>query len=201
MSTDRRTLRILFVASLLVTLAYWLFLFSQGAPLSVTRQLADGTTVDQLPSSIVAFEFATTGTRAAEIVALWRDNDLLDVARDQVLFDFIFLFLYPTTIALGCLLVRRHFGPPDSRLHMRGQHLAKGQVMAGVCDALENMALLRVLGSEALQDAAAAASDLDFWARAAAIFAAIKFALVLAGIAYAATGLVRGLLARRGATT
>ncbi len=190
----RKTLWNLFAVALVATLAYWLFLMSQGKPLSVPQKLPDGTTVAELPGAIVAFEFAGTGPRAAKIVGLWREHGVLEVARDQILLDFVFLFLYPIAIGLGCLLARRHLGPPGSRLHTLGRTLAILQILAGNCDLAENWALLRILDAASTS----AAPSLALYAGAAAVFAGVKFALVLAGVGYAATGFVRWLWSKKG---
>ncbi len=179
MKMTRNTQWIWFAVALLATTAYWLFLYSQGASLSVPKELAGGTTAAELPGGIVAFEFAGTERRTAEIVDLWRRHGLLEIARDQIRLDFIFLLLYPTAIAFGCLLARRHLG---RRLSALGRTLARAQVLAAGFDALENWALLRILGSD---------SGLAIWAGSAAVFATLKFGLVLAGVCYAAAGLVR----------
>ena len=194
MEMTRKTQQILFAVAVLATIAYWLFLMAQGKPLSVPKQLVDGTTAAELPGAIVAFEFATTESRAAAIVDLWREHGLLEVARDQVRLDFVFLLLYPTAIALGCLLARRHLGNPASRFHTLGRTLARAQVLAGGCDAVENWALLRIL--DAAATSGAPASGLAAWAGSAAVFAAVKFGLVLAGVGYAAAGFLRWLRRR-----
>ncbi len=178
-----------FAASLVATLAYGLFLQVQGESLSASGEL---------PGAILDFEFAGSDCRAAEIVDLWRDQDLLEVATNQVRFDFLFLFLYPTAIAFGCLLARRHLGentsvPPEGGkwglLSALGGILARAQVLSGAFDAAENLALLRILDA-ATPGSVGAASGLATWA---AIFASLKFGLVLAGCGYAAAGFGRWL--------
>lgn len=187
----RKRQRILFATAVLVALTFWILLSLQGSSLSVARQLPDGTTTRELPANILAFEFAWSGQRAVEIVELWQANDLLDVARDQLRFDFVFLLLYPTAVALGCLLARHHLERTSPRLAALGRVLIPAQVLTAGFDAVENLALLRIL-----RDASATtgpAPDLGSWAAAAAIFATLKFTLLLAGIVYGAAGLVAWL--------
>ncbi len=187
----RKTQWIVFAVALPATIAYWLCLQSQGASLSVLKKLPDDTTTAELPGNILAFEFAGSGRRASEIVKLWSKHDLLEIARDQIRLDFIFLLLYPTAIAFGCLLARRHLGQPSSRYSALGRTLAKAQVLAAGFDALENWAMLRILGSAAASsDTASPAPGLATWAGSAAVFATLKFGLVLAGACYAVAGFV-----------
>ncbi len=169
----RKALWISFASFLLATFAHGLFLQLQGRSLSV---------LGELPGGIVAFELAGSERRATEIVELWRSKGLLEVASDQIRLDFLFLLLYPTAIALGCLLARRHLGRSSSRLSAWGRVLARAQVATAGFDAVENWALLRILGGES-----------GAWAATAAVFASLKFGLVLAGLLYAAAGCVRWL--------
>ncbi len=178
----RKTLWLLFAVALLATIACGLCLHIQGRSLSVSRELPDGTTEAAVPGSIVAFELAGSERRAARIVDLWRQEGLLEVAANQIRLDFLFLLLYPTAIALGCLLARRHLGRSSSRLSAWGRVLARAQVATAGFDAVENWALLRILGGES-----------GAWAATAAVFASLKFGLVLAGLLYAAAGCVRWL--------
>lgn len=107
----------------------------------------------------------------------------------------VFLFLYPIAIGLGCLLARRHLGPPASRLHALGRTLAHLQILAGGCDAAENWALLWILDAAT---SGAPVSDLAGPAGSAAAFAAVKFGLVLAGVGYAAAGFLGWLKKTQG---
>ena len=181
----RKNLRLLFAASVVVASACWLLLFFQSRSLSVPKQLADGSTVNELPANILAFEFAWTDPRAEEIRSLWQTNGLLEVATAQLRLDFIFLLLYPTAVALGCLLARRHLGR-HSWLATAGRILPPAQVLTAGFDAVENLALLQILGGAPGRPA----PDLAIWAATAGICATLKFSLLLAGIAYGVAGFV-----------
>ncbi|MCB1037432.1 MAG: hypothetical protein KDD47_26615, partial [Acidobacteria bacterium] len=72
-------------------------------------------------------------------------GDLRYLAYRQLWWDFVFLFLYPAALGLGCLLARNRFEKwPWAKL--LGLILARAQIVAGLFDAGENLALLRVLG-------------------------------------------------------
>ena len=97
----------------LVTVGVAYALSRQGKPLST----------DKLPNGILEIEVPWSTERATEVVASWERKDLLPVARKQVYYDFLFLVLYPLSLAcawlagsvpvklsmLGVLVSRRDF--------------------------------------------------------------------------------------------
>lgn len=116
-------------------------------------------------------------------------KDLLPTVFRQLVVDFGFLLLYPLALGLGCLLASRQlrlFGYGE----VVGRALAAGQLVAGFCDLVENLALLRLLH---LFQEPGSVARID-WGRMAAIFAATKFALVGLGIVFCAAAFVRWLL-------
>lgn len=134
---------------------------------------------------IVAFELAGSQDRADEILAEWGE-DGQDAAREQLLIDFAFLVAYGTFLVLAVAAIRDRVGRRGRpRLAAIGAVIVPFGALAAACDAVENGCLLAVL------DGAGPAFPL-----LAAIFAAIKFALLAAAISYLVVGLALSLRAR-----
>ena len=127
-------------------------------------------------ASIIDFELAGTLSKAQTIMAGWGEANK-QVARQQTYVDFVFLVLYPLTIALGCGLAARQFSA-GSWLVTVGLYLAWAQLAAGLLDAIEDVALLRLL--EGAQN-----PNLPLLARLCAL---PKFAIVILGLIYVLIG-------------
>jgi len=131
------------------------------------------------PLGIVSYEFIESTENAAAIIASWREAGAIGYAWASFILDFPFLLLYSTTIALGCLWtsdVLRDRALPFAAI---GLPLAWGQWLAAVLDATENTALMILLMQ---------ANQTDPWPAISYGCAAIKFALVGAGLLYALYG-------------
>ena len=139
---------------------------------------------DASPSGIIGFELAGTAARAAAILASW-DAAARAAARTQTLWDFLlYIPLYVVTLSAWAAWGAKR--APSRRLERLGVALAWAMLAAGALDALENRELLAQLAHGA---------DGDRAARAAAC-AALKFAIVVATLAYALVVAIR-LGARR----
>ncbi len=131
----------------------------------------------EAPLGIVSFEFAGDLDTTRAILSSWGEDGRLRAALALGL-DFLFLVLYAAAIALACGRVAERWGSPETPAHRLGVALAWGALLAGALDAVENTAgVMLLLGSQAAA-----------WAPLAAVCAALKFALVAAGLAYAAIG-------------
>jgi len=128
------------------------------------------------PHGIVSFEFAGDRASADRMLEAWGSQGRRAAARSLRL-DFVFLAAYAPGLALLCAAVADRARAVRSGWAAPGALLAWGQLAAGGLDALENLALLRVLGGS---------SD-DAWPALAAACAWPKFALVAAGLVYLAT--------------
>ena len=137
---------------------------------------------------IVTFELSGGQDRADEILAEWGEEGR-DAAREQLWIDYAFMLAYGTFLALACAAVRDLCRNRNLRRLTRAGTIAiwLGPLAAGF-DALENACLLLTV------DEAGAAFPL-----LATIFAACKFALLAAAIAYLLAGIV-GALANRVST-
>jgi hypothetical protein len=98
----------------------------------------------------VSLELARTPAAADEIVQSWRARGLIGAARRNIWVDFLFLTIYSTSLALLVTLSARAAVATALVERRRGE--AAGAVgalamwTAGALDAVENVALLRMLG-------------------------------------------------------
>ncbi|MBA2448682.1 MAG: patatin-like phospholipase family protein [Chloroflexi bacterium] len=132
----------------------------------------------EAPWGIVSLELAVSATDADAIVRSWDRQGLRDRAIRDTWLDYLFVLLYATFLGLGCLLTAnllRAQGWPGGLL---GTPLARGIVLAGALDIVENVALLVMLGGAVS----------DFWAALARVCAIPKFVLIAAGAAYTLLG-------------
>lgn len=156
-----------FLASLGLTLAVWLLLSVADAPLRTAAA----------PAGIVSFELAGTVARADSILASWGPRQR-EAAAFGLGLDFLFLFLYPITISLACRIVARRLAARWPRLSLAGTAIALAVPLCIALDAIENVALWRILALGATAP----------WPTVAAAAAYPKFALVLLGIGFATLG-------------
>ncbi|HKP91584.1 MAG TPA: hypothetical protein VJT75_16580 [Thermoleophilaceae bacterium] len=104
-----------------------------------------------------------------------------DAARTSLYLDYPYLVFYGLFFAAACLVVAERAaerGMP--RLARPGRPLAVGALVGAACDAVENVALLRVLAGHTAEP----------WPGIAYGFAAAKFALTFAAAVYAIVGFV-----------
>ena len=141
----------------------------------------------ECPQGIVSFELAGDETTAEEIIASWDARARL-VAAFGLGIDYLFLVVYSTTIALGCVWAAGVLGAVSPALAALGMLLAWGQWLAAVLDAIENVALWTLLRDGVRPP----------WPAVAWWCAAPKFALVVAGILFTlAAAVVRLARGRR----
>jgi len=148
---------------ILASIAAAALLSMQGQPLAT-----------EVPGGILAYEFAWNGARAQEILTAWKD--LSATLRQQLWWDFGFMALYPLAFAFACGMLAVH-DPSSAAI---GSFIACAVLLAAPLDAVENIALLRMLD----------AAPSDALARLAAVCAGLKFALVLAAFGYLVLGLI-----------
>ncbi len=132
-----------------------------------------------LKPSVVSFEFAWTRRRAAKILEKW--DDKLAIARKQVKVDFAFLVAYPSALSLGCAMLADSGVGAMAAL---GTAVAWAVLLAAPLDAVENLALLRMLdrGADGRM------------ALLAGLCASVKFVLVIAATVYlAAAGVLAAI--------
>ena len=159
-----------------------LTLLMMGVLTALTQSLRDRGKVRFLGreyGGIVGLELAGEADDARELIGSWEETDRAAAAASVGL-DYPFILLYSSTLGLGCLMAGDRLRASGWPLAGAGRWLAWGQSVAGILDAVENVALLAML-------IGAVASP---WPRLAQVCAVPKFLLVAAGIVYGAAGLV-----------
>ncbi len=133
--------------------------------------------------TIVEFELAGSVSNARAIIDAWNETDRIR-AGFSLGFDYLYMPVYATTIALACVLAAGVLTSKTWR--SMGGLLAWGLWAAAIFDAIENVALFtELLGNNVAP-----------YPQMAQICAAIKFGLILAGLLYVAVGLVMRLVRR-----
>jgi len=160
-----------FAGLVLVTVGVAYALGQQGKPL----------TTNTLPNGILEIELPWSTQRAAEVVALWKQEGLLPVARKQVYADFLFLLLYPLALSFACAWLA---GSAPGTLGLLGILVAWGVLLASPLDAIENLAILRMLSG----------SQRAPLPQIATIAATLKFTLVFGAFGYLGIGGLRALI-------
>ncbi len=92
------------------------------------------------PYGIISFELAGSVEKAQQIIDSW-DQDARLYAAFSLGFDYLFMLLYSTTIALACLWGGRALQARDIPGYRIGIFLAWGLWLAAVLDGIENIAL------------------------------------------------------------
>ena len=128
------------------------------------------------PNGIVSFELAGTPQKAESILQSWDSRAQLFAAFSLGI-DYLFIFSYGLTISLGILMAGAKHGGKFAQL---GALLGWGILLAGLLDAIENLALWRTL----------IGAGTDTCPTIAASSATIKFALILFALGFALTGWV-----------
>jgi hypothetical protein len=131
------------------------------------------------PQGIFSFEFAGTVEKATEILASWKAQEVLPYAAFIQGLDFLFLVVYSTTLALGCVWAKRVICERGWPLVSPGVPLAWGQWLAAGFDAVENVALGALLFGRPAAP----------WPQVAWGCAAVKFTLIFLGAVYLFYGL------------
>ncbi len=158
---------------LLGTIAMIVVMYKTGASLK---------TVDT-PHGIVDLEFAYNSSKVAVVLDAWRLTDPLQTCGincDAVLntwLDFIFLFFYAGFLFLACKKIAAKIKGPVARA---GNIIAKGALLAGFLDILENAGMLLTLGYNGSSTIAFATTFVSI----------IKWGLALLAVLYVLTGLI-----------
>jgi hypothetical protein len=114
------------------TIAMMVFLRRHGSPLDV----------DDV-HRIIALELAPTRLGATHIVEIWQKHRLIELALEDIRFDYAFIALYSTTLAFACF-----FGGTvlSGWLARAGPKLAWSMWLAGLMDVIENLGMTAELG-------------------------------------------------------
>ncbi len=154
---------------------FYIASFSSLVVLSALTALGAPMFTDAAPQGMVSFELARTLDVAQAMLASWSAHTQILIAFSLGL-DYLFLLLYPLSIALGCALIAARLERRWAFHASVGFALAWLQPAAGVLDAVENYALVKLLLGH----------HQEFWPALAYYAAVPKFVIVGSGLLYAA---------------
>lgn len=122
-----------------------------------------------VPEGILAYEFAWSAQKAESILVSWAA--LKETVRQQLIWDFGFLVAYPLLFSLACAMLA---DSPSNKMAMVGVFISWAVLAAMPLDAIENLALLRMLDTGADK----------LLAQLAGICAGLKFTVVYSALGY-----------------
>lgn len=129
-------LLLIFLVLIAGTIAMMIVLGRHGAPLKTKGGY-----------KIVCLELAPNRDRASTVVAAWRDNRLLELALEDIRFDYAFIALYTATLALACFYGSILWGGLlGGWLARAGLILGLAMFVAGLMDVFENLGMTAEVG-------------------------------------------------------
>jgi len=134
------------------------------------------------PNGIVSFEFAKTIETSDLIISSWNANAKMNAGLSLGI-DFLFLFAYSIFFVTACLMIANNFNQ-SHLVYKIGIVLAYLLLIAGICDAIENIALIKLL----------LGSTNEIYPLIAFYFASIKFSIIAVGILYIIPGYLYKLI-------
>lgn len=149
---------------------FWTALGSTALAAAVLQYLDAPLKTTAAPLGIVSFELAGTQKQVQAILVSWDSYARLHAAF-SLGFDYLFMLLYTTTIALGLIWQTERVSTLGKRL---GVGLAWSMGIAGIADATENVLLWKILLERAP----------DFFPPLARIAAITKFVLIILALFY-----------------
>lgn len=172
--------RALFLVSLILTLILMRVMNTLGAVLINATA----------PSGVISFELAGDLATIERMLASWDVSALQRLAFSLGL-DFFYLLMYATSISLACLWAGRVWRRAGWKGLNFGVWAAWGLWLAAALDAVENIALTRLLFGERL----------DWLPLVARWVATFKFGLILLGLLVVVLGLLVFLISPRSRAT
>ena len=130
------------------------------------------------PDGIVSFELAKNMEMIQSILSSWDFYAKINASLSLGI-DFLFLIVYALFFATACYLVAQSFSN-NKWIYNTGMLLAKLQFVAGLFDAIENIALTKLL----------LGSSNNTLPLIAYYFASTKFLILIIGIIYIIVGLL-----------
>ena len=134
----------------------------------------------EAPNGILNLEFAYNTAKTTPIIISWASinhADVIAAAKINTWWDFVFLFFYAGFLFLACKKIATKTTGSFSRA---GKLIAKGALIAGFLDIIENSGMLLTLSN---QGSSAIAFCTTF-------FSIIKWALAIIAVLYMLTGLL-----------
>ena len=134
------------------------------------------------PSGIISFELAKDYDQSIAIISSWDLNAKVNAGLSLGI-DFLFLVVYSIFFSTACYLVAQKYINKINLLYRIGLLIAKLQFVAALFDAIENIALIKLL----------LGSNNSIYPTIAYYFASIKFIIIAIGIIYIIIGLLTAL--------
>jgi hypothetical protein len=160
----------LLIASIILTIGWAVFMKIEIRPLTT--------------DDIVRFEFAGTIDKVTFLLNDWREKGSLKLVMHSIYLDFVFIFLYTSALALGCLTFPSLTGKIN--LMNWGMRLYRFSLYAGLSDFLENLCLMKLLHG----------AQNSFYPMAAWGFAFVKFSIIVAVLVFLFRCILQWALAR-----
>ena len=131
------------------------------------------------PNGIVSFELAKDINTSISIVSSWDLNAKINAGLSLGI-DFLYLFIYSIFFATSCFLISQIYFNKNNWMYKTGLILTKLQFVAAFFDAIENIALIKLL----------IGSNNGIYSSIAFYFASIKFLIIAIGIVYIIVGFI-----------
>jgi hypothetical protein len=175
-AADSRMLWIIFL--ILLFLAAWVGIFKADPHLENKK----------FKRPMLAFELAGSVEESRRVLELSEEGDqrAREKFRTALLWDFVFIFLYPASTAVACFIATRFLSARGIIDFKYGLMIMCLQLLAAILDVTENFALLRILRGPIESP----------WPQIARWCSIPKFVIVGAGTLYALTGGVTWLITR-----
>jgi hypothetical protein len=152
---------------------FWAFFLFTLAVMFCLNLVGKALITTDAPYGIISYELAGSVEKAQWIIDSWDQGARL-YAAFSLGFDYLFMVLYSTTIALACLWGGRVLQARNMPGYIIGILLAWGLWLAAVLDGIENIALsLSLFNSPAAP-----------WPQVAQISALLKFGLIFLGLIF-----------------
>lgn len=121
-----------------------LFIFFIGtiAMIYVMVKTGSGLKNSITPSGIIDLEFAYNTTKTNTVINSWKQNDKINDAIKNTYWDFVFLFFYSGFLFFACKRIACFTKGPVAKA---GNLFARGALLAGCFDVLENIGMLLTL--------------------------------------------------------
>ena len=126
---------------------------------------------------ILDLEFAYNTAKASTVINAWTSSGSIAAAKLNTWLDFLFLFFYSFFLFFACKIIAQIF---DGAIAKAGHLIAKGALLAGLLDILENTGMLLTLNGHT-------SASIAFLTT---FFSVIKWALALVAVLYILTGVL-----------
>lgn len=132
---------------------------------------------DEAPMGILNLEFAYNTSKTNPIINSWQQTDNIEAAKINTYWDFFFLFFYAGFLFFVCKKIAANI---KGFTALAGNIIAKGAIIAGFLDVIENAGMLITLNNQG-------SSVIAFCTTFVSI---IKWGLAIIAVLYMLTGIL-----------